>query len=73
VLIIENVEYQRYLVTFRLSSGARRRWVRWAPAMVFAREAVARELVDRFGLDGIAPKSVSIRCQNRGSQPVGEA
>jgi hypothetical protein len=60
-MLIEGVTYYRYRVAFRLADNRRRRWIRWAPALQYAHEAVARELVERFGIEGIAPHSCTIR------------
>lgn len=57
---IEGVPYYRFRVRFRLADGRVRRWVRWAPAMMFARDAVGRELWAHFGRDGVKPHSCSI-------------
>lgn len=43
----EGVPYQRYVVQFRLASGERQRWIRYAPAYVYMRGAIVRELSER--------------------------
>lgn len=58
--VIEGVVYYRFEVRFQLADGRRRVWKRWAPAKMYARESVARELADRFGLNGVKPRSCSI-------------
>jgi len=60
VRYIEGVPYRRYVVRYTLRSGKRRRMVRWSPGPPWVREEIARELCERFGLDGIAPGSVTI-------------
>lgn len=60
-MIVEGVTYHRFRVRYTLSDGRRRCMTRWAPALVYAREAVLRELVERFGLEGIKANSVTIR------------
>lgn len=60
VRYVEGVPYYRFRVRFRLADGRVRRWVRWAPAMMFARDAVGRELFAVFGLEGVKPHSCSI-------------
>jgi hypothetical protein len=57
---VEGVPYYRFRVRFRLADGRRRSWVRWSPALMFARGEVGRELADRFGFDGVKPHSCSI-------------
>lgn len=59
-MTIEGVPYYRYRVTFRLSSGARRRWVRWSPGFPWVFHEVGRELFERFGEQGVKPGSCSI-------------
>jgi hypothetical protein len=46
-MIVEGVPYHRHVVTFRLTSGERRRWIRWSPASYFLRAEFAREVEDR--------------------------
>ncbi len=60
VRYIEGVPYYRHRVRFTLADGRVRRWVRWAPAMMSAREAVARELFETFGAVGVKPHSCTI-------------
>lgn len=57
---IEGVPYYRFRVRYKLATGKRRTMVRWSPGFPWVREEIARELCDRFGLDGIAPGSVTI-------------
>lgn len=59
-MILEGVPYHRYVVRYTLADGRRRRLVRWSPGFPFVYEEVGRELVDRFGVDGIHPGSVTI-------------
>lgn len=42
-MIVEGVPYKRYVITFRWADGRRARWVRWAPAEMYMREALVRE------------------------------
>lgn len=60
-LLIEGVPYHRFRVRYRLASGQRRTMLRWSPGYPWVREEIARELVERFGLDGIKAGSVTIR------------
>lgn len=62
--MIENVQYHRFVVRYTLTTGQRRRMVRWSPGYPWVREEVARELVTRFDLDGIKPGSVTIEAQD---------
>lgn len=59
-LQIEGVPYERFVVRYTLTSGQRRRMVRWSPGLPWIREEVARELCARFGLESIKPGSVTI-------------
>ena len=61
IKLIENVAYRRFVVRFRLADGTRRRIFRWSPGFPWVRDEVGQELVDRFGVEGIAPRSVTIR------------
>jgi len=58
---IEGVPYYRFLVRYTLADGRRLRMVRWSPGFPWVRDEVGRELLDRFGLEGIRRGSVSIR------------
>jgi len=58
---IEGVRYRRFVVRYTLANGARRRMMRWSPGAPWVYDEVARELVDRFGLEGLKPRSVTIR------------
>lgn len=60
-MLIEGVEYHKFRVSYTLADGMRRRMVRWSPGYPWVREEIARELVERFGLDGIKAGSVTIR------------
>ncbi len=60
-LIVEGVRYYPFRVRYTLADGRRRRMTRWSPGFPWVREEIARELDDRFGIDGIAPGSVTIR------------
>lgn len=60
VLDIEGVPYRRYRVRYTLADGRRRRMLRWSPGFPWVRDEIGRELVDRFGLDGLRRGSVSI-------------
>jgi len=60
---IEGVEYERFRVYYtvlEVGISKRRRMVRWAPGFPWVYTEIARELVDRFGLDNIKPGSVTI-------------
>jgi hypothetical protein len=59
---IEGVPYYRHVVRYALSDGRRRRMVRWSPGHPWVRTEVARELVERFGVEGIKRGSVTIEC-----------
>lgn len=61
VKTIENVPYHRFVVTFRLVDGRRRRWFRWSPGWPWVYEEVARELLETFGATGLWPRSCRIR------------
>ena len=69
VLFVEGVPYLRYVVSYVLASGPRRRMVRWSPGYPWVRSEIARELVDRFGDDGIRPHSVTIRQRSLAPRP----
>jgi len=58
---VENVPYYRFRIRYTLATGQRRTMVRWSPGFPWVREEVVRELVERFGEDGIAERSVTIR------------
>lgn len=58
--VIEGVTYRPFLVRYTLASGARRRMVRWSPGEPWVYDEVGRELLERFGLEGIKPNSVTI-------------
>lgn len=59
---VEGVTYRKFIITFRLKSGKRVRWIRYAPLEMFAREQLVRELEDRdIGPDDVVPRSCSIR------------
>jgi hypothetical protein len=66
-MILEGVIYHRYMVSFRLRSGERRTWVRWAPNAYFMREQLVRELDARDVEPGvIVPGSGRIMHDVRG-------
>jgi hypothetical protein len=58
---IEGVTYYPYKVRFRLADGRRRFWIRWSPGDPWVRDEIAREIAERFGLDGVKKASVTIR------------
>lgn len=65
-LTVEGVTYRRFVVRFAVWDEARqdwvkRRWVRYSPAVQFARHEIARELVERFGEHRIKHHSVTLR------------
>jgi hypothetical protein len=43
-MIVEGISYARYVITFTLANGRRRRWLRWGPGANFMCEAIKREL-----------------------------
>lgn len=57
---IEGVPYHRHVIRYTLVDGRRRCMVRWSPGHPWVRTEVARELVERFGEDGIKRGSVTI-------------
>ena len=57
---VENVPYYKFRIRYRLATGERRTMVRWSPGFPWVRDEIGRELVERFGLEGIAPGSVTI-------------
>lgn len=59
--VIEGVTYYPFLVRFTLADGKRRRIVRWSPGDPWVRDEIGRELVERYGLEGIKERSVTIR------------
>lgn len=61
-MIVEGVRYYRFIVRFRWADGRRARWVRWAPAVVFMREQLIREL-DAKDIESemLRPRSCTIR------------
>ncbi len=58
---IEGVPYRRFIVHYTLADGRRRRMFRWSPGSPWVYTEMGRELVDRFGVEGIKPRSVTIR------------
>lgn len=56
-MVIEGVRYYPFRVRLRLTNGRQCNWIRYAPAWVYAREAVAREL----DANGLEAKSGTIR------------
>lgn len=56
-MIVEGVPYQRFVVSFKLADGRRRRWVRWSPGWPWIGDEVARELEHRFEDDELPPGS----------------
>lgn len=59
--LVENVPYYRFRARYTLATGQRRSMVRWSPGFPWVRDEIGRELMDRFGLDGIKAGSVTIR------------
>lgn len=59
-MTVEGVPYYRFVVRYTLRTGQRRRMVRWSPGFPWVREEIARELVERFGIEAIKPGSVTI-------------
>jgi hypothetical protein len=59
-LCIEGVPYYRHVVRYTLTSGQRRRMVRWSPGAPWVYQEVGRELLERFGLEAIKLGSVTI-------------
>jgi hypothetical protein len=60
VRMIEGVPYYKFRIRYTLATGQHRRMVRWSPGFPYVRDEVLRELLDRFGIDGIRPGSVLI-------------
>lgn len=61
VEFIENVPYYRFRILYTLADGRKRRMTRLSPGFPWLRDEIGRELVERFGLAGIKPGSVTIR------------
>ena len=59
-MIIEGVQYNRYVVRYTLADGRRRRIVRWSPGYPWVYDEVGRELADRHGVENIKPGSCTI-------------
>ena len=59
--MVEGVAYWPFVVRFQLADGRRRVRAHWAPAYEFARQEITRALVERYGFDGLKPRSVTIR------------
>ena len=57
---VEGVPYRRFRVTFCMSDGRRRRWVRWSPGFPWITDEVCRELVETIGADNVKPHSCRI-------------
>jgi hypothetical protein len=60
VKMVEGVPYVKFVVRYTLADGKRRRMMRWSPGMPWVRYEIGRELVERFGVEGIKPGSVTI-------------
>lgn len=58
---VENVPYYKFRIRYTLATGQRRSMVRWSPGFPWVIDEIGQELVDRFGEDGIADRSVTIR------------
>lgn len=58
---VEGVDWWRHVIYYTLSDGRRRRMIRYSPGRPWVLDEVARELVDRFGVEGIKPGSVTIK------------
>jgi hypothetical protein len=58
---IEGVPYHRHVVRFRLADGRRRRLVRWSPGAPWVYDEVGRELLERYGANGVRERSCTIR------------
>lgn len=61
VRYFEGVPYTRFVVTFRLADGRRRRWIRWSPGHPWVRSEVMREIAARFRLNDLKTGSLEIR------------
>jgi len=59
-MIIEGVRYYRFRVTFRMTTGQRRSWIRWSPGQPWVFEEVGRELLERFGISGVKAGSCKV-------------
>ncbi len=57
---IEGVPYYRFRVRYRLADGRRRTMLRLSPGFPWVIDEITRELVERFGLEGIKAGSVTI-------------
>lgn len=62
LLVLEGVEYHRFVIRFALADGRRRRWIRWSPAGgAWVREELIRELVARdIRPEDLKPRSCTI-------------
>lgn len=60
-LYIEGIPYWPFLVRYTLADGKRRRMTRRSPGEPWVYSEIGRELVDRYGVEGIKPGSVTIR------------
>jgi len=61
IKLIEGVPWRRFRIRYRLANGRRRSMTRWSPGFPWVRTEIARELDERFGIENIAPRSVTIR------------
>lgn len=60
-IYVEGVSYTRFMARYTLSDGRRLKMVRWSPGWPWVRDEIGRELVARFGLEGIKAGSVTLR------------
>lgn len=64
-MLIEGVRYHRYVVRYTLRTGQRRRMVRWSPGAPWVYDEIGRELLERYGADGVRPRSCTIVAKPR--------
>ncbi len=62
-MTLEGVEYFRYRVRFKLATGKRVRWMRWAPYPGALFDSLQRELEYRFTLKEL-PEGSDIRVEH---------
>jgi len=58
---IEGVTYYPFRWTFKLASGKKVRWTRWAPYQQAAYESFYREIQSRFELSELKPGSAYVK------------
>lgn len=60
-MTLEGVPYYRFVARFRLADGRRRRIVRWSPGFPWVYDEIGRELLDRYGPEGVKAHSCTIQ------------